>query len=430
MSAARLAYTLLYYVLLPLVVARLLWRSRRDRDYRRRIGERFGWVRPALVAEQPLIWLHAVSVGETIAAQPLIEALLQRYPGHRLLVTSMTPTGSAQVVERFGDRVAHCYAPYDTPDAVARFLRRTQPVLYLIMETELWPNSVAACRRRAIPVLLLNARLSAKSARGYQRFAALSRELMANLTAVSVQTEADAARFTALGLATQACQISGNVKFDLTLTPAQQHSAAQLRQRWQGEQRLLWLAASTHPGEEQQLLESFAELRQRFAGLLLVLVPRHPERAERLAAAVAEQGWQCRRQSEWRQSEAALPLEVDVLLGDTIGELLLFYGAADVAFVGGSLIARGGHNPIEPAVWGCPAVAGGSQYNFAEVSRLLCAAGGMALVDNSAQLTQQLTAWLSAPEQRRAVGAAAAAVAADNRGALARQLAAVADALN
>ncbi|MFW2421427.1 MAG: lipid IV(A) 3-deoxy-D-manno-octulosonic acid transferase [Porticoccaceae bacterium] len=422
MSAARLAYSALYYALLPVVVLRLLWRSRRDRDYRRRIAERFGFVAPQL-AGAPVIWLHAVSVGETIAAVPLIEALLVRYPKHRLLVTSMTPTGSAQVRQRFGERVAHCYAPYDTPTAVARFLRRTRPQLYLIMETELWPNSVAACRRRGIPALLLNGRLSAKSARGYQRFGRLSAELMANLSSISAQTESDAQRFIALGLAPAACTVSGNIKFDLHLLPTQRQAAERQRRLW-GSQRQVWLAASTHPGEEAQLLEAFALLRQRYPQLLLVLVPRHPDRAAAVAAQVADSGWQLARHRD--QSARPLSASVDVVVGDTIGELLVFYGAADIAFVGGSLIERGGHNPIEPAVWGCPVVAGASQYNFSEASQLLVAAGAMQLVAGSQELAERVADWLADSAARAAAGSAGERIAEQNGGALERQLAGIA----
>ena len=425
-NAARLAYSALYYALLPVVVLRLLWRSRRDSDYRHRIGERFGFVAPQLNGA-PVIWLHAVSVGETIAAAPLIEALLLRYPEHRLLVTSMTPTGSAQVRQRFGERVAHCYAPYDTPTAVARFLRRTQPQIYLIMETELWPNTVAACRRRGIPALLLNGRLSAKSARGYQRFGRLSAELMANLTAIAAQTDADAQRFIALGLPADACAVSGNIKFDLSLLPAQRQAAEQQRQLW-GSNRQVWLAASTHPGEEGQLLEAFALLRKRYPQLLMVLVPRHPDRAVSIAAAVAENGLQLARHSE--QCGAELLPSIDVVLGDTIGELLVFYGAADIAFVGGSLIERGGHNPIEPAVWGCPIVAGASQYNFSEASQLLIAAGAMQLVDGAQTLAESVASWLADSAARTAFGRAGERIAAQNGGALERQLGVIGAQLN
>lgn len=426
MSAARLIYSALYYALLPLVVARLLWRSRRDSDYRRRIGERFGWVARLQAAGRPVIWLHAVSVGETIAAAPLIEALLQRYPGHRLLVTSMTPTGSAQVRARFGDRVAHCYAPYDTPSSVARFLRRTRPRLYVIIETELWPNSVAGCRAHGIPVLLANARLSAKSARGYARFARLSGELMDGLSAVCAQTAADRERLLGLGLAARRCTVTGSIKFDLTIDDGQRQHAAALRQQWQGAvARPIWLAASTHPGEEVQLLAAFAALRRQFDNLLLVLVPRHPDRAAELDALVGAAGLAVQRHSRG----GPVAPTTDVLLGDTIGELLAFYGAADIAFVGGSLIPRGGHNPIEPAAWGCPVVAGESQYNFAQASELLVAAGAMEIV-SGAQLAARVGAYLVDPALRSAAGAAGRGVAERNRGALALQLTALADQLD
>ena len=256
----RLVYTVLFYLLMPLVILRLLWRARRAPAYARRWGERFG-LGPTLPTDRKVIWVHAVSVGETLAALPLIRALQQDYPDARLVVTTMTPTGSERVRAAFGDSVHHVYAPYDLPGAVARFLRRTHPELVVIMETELWPNTLLGCARRGIPVVLANARLSARSAAGYRRVAPLVRQMLADLSTVAAQTSDDGQRFVELGLSPERLVVTGNIKFDLDIDAARRHRAAELSRQWRGETgRPVWLAASTHRGEDAILLDAVASV--------------------------------------------------------------------------------------------------------------------------------------------------------------------------
>lgn len=415
----RFVYSLILYLATPLVLVRLLWRALRAPDYADRWGERFGWV-SAREDKSTVIWLHTVSVGEFLGALPLVRSLLQD-PDVQLLITTTTPTGSERVRAALGDRVWHVYAPYDLPDCVARFLRRTQPRMLLIMETELWPNTIAACARRKIPVLLINGRLSAKSARGYRRFSGLTRPMLQRLSMAGVQGQADAERFKALGLPPEACQITGNIKFDLTLDDSLRTRATRLREQWtKGSERLVWVAASTHQGEDEPILEAYQQLIQQVGvAPLLVLVPRHPERFDAVAAL-------CRRQNlvtVRRSRQEPVNAKTQVVLGDTMGELLLFFGASDVAFVGGSLVPNGGHNLVEPAAWGLPLLSGSSQFNFAEISRMLVDAGALVLADTPEQLAEQLAQLTQDPDLRRHRGEAALTVTKNNRGALGRTLA-------
>lgn len=412
----RLLYSALFYFLLPLVVLRMLWRSRHAVDYRRRLPERFGLfsARPELAA--PAIWVHAVSVGETLAAAPLIEILLHRYPEYRVIVTTTTPTGSERVHALFGDRVFHVYSPWDLPGAVQRFLRRTRPRLLLIMETELWPNMLHYCSASGCRIVLVNARLSERSARGYARLGGLTRQMLGQLDAVACQTDADGQRFLALGLPQAALRLTGSIKFDLELGAELRESANRLRQAFGTPHRPVLVAASTHAGEEEQLLAAFAAIR-RVAGnsldsCLLVLVPRHPERFEQVYKLCCKAGWQVARRSSGIDPGPG----DDILLGDTMGELLLLLGAATVAVIGGSLVEHGGHNVLEAAVWGVPAVSGPYMHNFAEISDLLTTAGGMVVLKEPDRLGQCLAELLGDPVRRRQMSEAALGVVADNRG--------------
>ena len=418
---ARLLYTLLIYLCLPLILLRLLWRGSRAPAYRRRWGERFGFVERLPDAQQ-VIWVHSVSVGETIAAAPMIRRLQKQYPAATLLVTTMTPTGSAQVKKIFGDSVEHCYAPYDMPDAIARFLSRTHPALLVIMETELWPNLIHACHRRAIPVVLANARLSAKSAAGYAKVGRLSRPMLNELTVIAAQTKADGERFTQLGVISKALEVTGNIKFDLQLDAALREKAALLKKQWQGSSaRPVCLAASTHRGEDEIILDAFSQVLEQRPDLLLVLVPRHPERFDEVAALCSEAGYQLQRRSDGGADDrTTLESSVQIVLGDTMGELLSFCGASDITFVGGSLIDVGGHNLIEPAAWGVPVLSGPYLFNFTEVSRLLVEAGGLAICATATELAEQVVTLLADPELHQQMSSAALAVTEANRGALDR----------
>lgn len=418
---ARLLYTLLIYLCLPLILLRLLWRGGRAPAYRRRWGERFGFVE-RLPDAQPVIWVHSVSVGETIAAAPMIRRLQKKYPDATLLVTTMTPTGSAQVKKIFGNRVEHCYAPYDMPDAIARFLSRTHPDLLVIMETELWPNLIHACHQRAIPAVLANARLSAKSAAGYAKVGRLSRPMLRELTAIAAQTKADGERFIQLGVSNTALEITGNIKFDLQLDAALREKAALLKKQWQGSSpRPVFLAASTHRGEDEIVLDAYSQVLEQRPDLLLVLVPRHPERFDEVAALCRERDYCLQRRSETGPGDSRqLESSVQILLGDTMGELLSFCGASDFTFVGGSLVDVGGHNLIEPAAWGVPVLSGPHLFNFTEVGRLLTEAGGLAISATATELAEQVIVLLVDTGLHQQMSSAALAVTEANRGALDR----------
>ena len=424
-SLPRLIYSVIFYFLTPVILLRLLYRGIKAPAYTKRWGQRFGFFTPPESSKE-IIWLHAVSVGETLAAVPLVKALQTKYPEHRLLITCMTPTGSERITAAFGDSVDHSYAPYDTPDAVARFLQRVQPKMLIIMETELWPNTVAACYKRQIPVILANGRLSEKSARGYARVSKLSGPMVAQLSAVAAQHGDDGGRFTALGLPAEKLHITGNIKFDLELNAQIRLSAEALRQQWDGtNQRPILLAASTHRGEDEIILQAFSLIKQSVNNALLVMVPRHPERFNQVGDLCLDAGYSLARRSNNDSTDNA-----DILLGDTMGELMTFFGACDIAFVGGSLVANGGHNMIEPAAWGKPTLSGLSVFNFAEVSRLLAEAGGLSLVEDAAALAESVIELMKNPEQDQQMGLSAQQFAEANRGALERLLAVIDNSLS
>lgn len=419
---ARFLYTAFFYLILPLVLLRLLWRASRAPAYRQRIAERFGFFRAP--AKTGGLWVHAVSVGESIAAAPVIEHFLAHNPDLPVAVTTMTPTGSERVRAMFGDRVFHVYAPYDLPDAIARFLNRVQPRVAVIMETEIWPNMVCQTAARGIPVVLANARLSARSARGYGRLGSLSRDVFSRFSQVVAQSAADGARFVDLGLADSKLTVSGSIKFDLDIPTQLRDQAIALRRDWLGA-RPVWIAASTHAGEDEVLLAAHRKLLVEYPDALLILVPRHPERFAKVAELIAGYDLPLERRSTALTAKVLTPLASDtsVVLGDTMGELLLLLGCADIAFVGGSLIEHGGHNSLEPAAWGLPVVTGSSDFNFAEISAMLMAAGGLEKIESDAALAELLLVWFADPVRRQRQGAAAKQVVDNNRGALQRLLA-------
>ena len=423
---ARLFYTVIFYLCLPLIAVKLLWRSRKAPAYRRRWGERLGFVAHLQKPESgQILWLHSVSVGETLAAVPLVKALQNQYPNAQIVVTTMTPTGSDRAVASFGDSVYHCYAPYDLPDAQARFHRRIQPDLLVIMETELWPNMIAACHQRGVPVVLANARLSQRSADGYDRVSALSKPMLAQLTTIAAQHQDDARRFVEIGAAPERVQVTGNIKFDLDLDASLHSKAEQLRAVWSANgARPVLLVASTHSGEDEPVIEAFASLRREFENLLLVLVPRHPERFNDVYALCSERFATARRSQHQQPSG-----DTAIVLGDTMGELASFFGACDIAVIGGSLVPVGGHNMIEAAAWGVPVVTGPHLFNFAEATRLMTDADAMQIVQNGDELADALAALLRNPERRRTMGISGRQVAEANRGALDRLLGLIANRL-
>ncbi|WP_296128700.1 lipid IV(A) 3-deoxy-D-manno-octulosonic acid transferase [Pseudomonas sp. Ga0074129] len=408
----RHLYTLLFHFGLPLVAGRLAWRAWQAPAYAKRIGERFAFGLPAL--KPGGIWLHAVSVGESIAAAPLVRELLARYPQLPITITCMTPTGSERIQAMFGGpeyagRVQHCYLPYDLPWAAARFLERVQPTLAVIMETELWPNHIHQCAARGIPVALANARLSERSARGYARFAKLTAPMLAELDLIAVQTALEAERFRSLGARPECVEVTGSIKFDLTIDPALLTRA----------QRPVWIAASTHAGEDEIVLAAHRQLLGQHPDALLILVPRHPERFNAVFDLCQRQGFGTRRRSTGEAVEAA----DQVLLGDTMGELLFLYALADIAFVGGSLVANGGHNLLEPAALGKPVLSGPHLFNFLEIAAQLRAAGALSETADADGLSQRIAQLWREPETAQAMRAAGLAVMQANQGALARLLA-------
>lgn len=411
----RTFYTLLLHLALPVILLRLAWRAWRAPAYARRVGERFALGLPAL--RPGGIWVHAVSVGESIAAAPLIRALQARHPELPLTVTCMTPTGSERIRALFGDRVQHCYLPYDLPWAASRFLDRLQPRLAVIMETELWPNHVHQCARRGIPVVLANGRLSARSARGYGRFAQLTGPMLAEMRWLAVQSEAEAERFRALGAGGEAVTVTGSIKFDLAVDPQLPERAAALRGQW-GAQRPVWIAASTHAGEDEIVLAAHRQLLAGCPEALLILVPRHPERFDGVFELCRREGLASVRRSAGEAVEAGTA----VLLGDTMGELLFLYALADCAFVGGSLVPSGGHNLLEPAALGKPLLSGPHLFNFLEIAARLAEAGALRQVSDAGSLAAAVGAFWSDPAKAARAGAAGKAVLEANQGALARLL--------
>lgn len=414
----RTLYTALFYLGLPLVAIRLWLRSRKAPAYAKRIGERFSYGMPTL---QPGgIWVHAVSVGESIAAAPMIRALLQRYPTLPVTVTCMTPTGSERIHAMFADepRIQHCYLPYDLPCAAARFLDRVQPKLAVIMETELWPNHIHQCAKRGIPVALANGRLSERSAKGYGRFSKLTAPMLAEMSLFAVQTEAEAQRFRDLGARPETVEVTGSIKFDLTIDPQLLQRAAELRGQWQALERPVWIAASTHEGEDEVVLNAHRRLLANHPDALLILVPRHPERFNSVFELCQREGFATVRRSTGATVDAA----TSVLLGDTMGELLFLYALADSAFVGGSLVPNGGHNLLEPAALAKPVISGPHLFNFLDIAAQLRSAGALAEVDDAEGLATEVQRLFELPRDAQRMAEAGLNVMRRNQGALQRLL--------
>ena len=408
----RWLYSLLLYLLTPLVFLRLWLRGRKAPEYRKRWSERFGHTPP--FSDKPRIWVHAVSVGETIASAPLVNALLEQYPDHVVLVTTMTPTGSAQVKRLFGDRVEHVYLPYDLPHCLARFLRAAKPDVLIVMETELWPNLFAACQKRNIPVMVINARLSERSFQGYRRFRALFAETFTYMY-VLAQADADAERFRKLGVLDEKLQIMGNLKFDQAVPDQAIEDGRKLRAAL-SPGRPVWIAASTHAGEDEQILAAHKKLQGINA--LLILVPRHPERFNEVASMVKRSGFISQRRSAGEKVRD----DLQVYVGDTLGELMMFLAASDMAFVGGSLVETGGHNPLEPAALGLPVITGPHWFNFAGIYPELFIDGAAQEIMDEEGLVAQLRQWLENEVMRKKAGMAGLEVVRQNKGALDRCL--------
>ena len=412
----RVLYTLTLYAMVPLLWLRLLWRGRRDAGYLRHLGERLGFG-PAVPGRGVLV--HAVSVGEVQAALPLIELILEREPrGGPVVLTTTTPTGRRRGESLFGGRVIRRYLPWDLPGAMRRFLSRTAPRAVVVLETELWPNLIHACAERSIPLIYANARLSARSAAGYRRFRRLIAPALARVTAFAAQTREDAARLVEIGARADRVAITGNTKLDAAPPAAVRESGQLLRHRF-GESRRVWIAASTHEGEEEMVLDAFARVREKAKGCLLILVPRHVERASRAAALARRRGYTVSLRSTGYDQVS------DVFLGDTMGELLVFYAASDLAFVGGSLVDVGGHNLLEPAMLGVPALTGPHTRNFANLAASLREAGAVRAVHGVEDLAGAVVELLRDPNRRHRMGEAGRNFVRANRGARDRTMAVI-----
>ncbi len=411
----RVIYSALLYLLMPLVFARLAWRSLRNPEYRRNWPERLGFA--TLNIQRPSIWVHAVSVGEAQAAREMILQLKETHPSCDIVVTTTTPTGRERVRQIFGDDVIGCYVPYDIPWAVKRFLDASRPRVAIIMETELWPNIIATCHRRNIPVVVANARLSERSAAGYAWLGAFVAAMLQQITVIAAQAQDDAERFVALGAPPARVHHTGSVKFDMHW-PASLIEQAQALRRTLGVERGVWIVASTHEAEETQLLDAYANVLCAIPDCLLLFVPRHPERFAPAAAL-------CRKRGFRTVLRSGTPLsceDADVYVGDTMGELGLFYAACDVAFVGGSLADVGGHNMLEPAAFGVPVLFGPHVHNFADIAQQLRSVGAARQVVDARQLADEVVALLRDANRRRHMGDAAMVFVEQNRGALSRLL--------
>lgn len=408
----RLLYNLLIHLGLPLALLALYKPKKGKPGFGARWAEHLGRT-PASGQEAPL-WIHAVSVGETLAISPFIRTLKAERPDLPILLTTTTRTGAEQAA-KLGDLVVHRYAPLDYPWAVAAFLKCIKPRALWVMETELWPNWLAACEARHLPVTIINARLSERSCQRYARFQGAFDTLSRPLTHLLCQHQDDAERFARLGIGRERLAVTGSIKFDIQLGDEVQARGQALRQQL-GQSRPVWIAASTHQGEDEQVLAAFDLVLQRHPQALLTLVPRHPERFDRVAELCAPYG--CVR----RTGGAPIRETDKVYLGDTMGELPLMLAAADVAFVGGSLVKVGGHNLLEPAALGKPCLSGPAYFNFSDITRQLVAQGGAALVADAAALGEKVSELLADEGERRQMGEQAHAVVLRNQGALARTL--------
>jgi len=402
-------YTLLTRLLLPLLPLYLYWRGRREPAYRERWRERFGQV-PAQVSSGP-VWVHAASMGEVQAVAPMLKQLLQLHPTQPILITTMTPAGAGHVERLFNGRVQHCYLPFDAPRPVTRFLERVAPVLGLIVEMELWPTLFLQARDRGIPLLLINARLSERSARRYARIRPLMASVLECPIRIAAQSHGDARRLRALGAPEERLAVTGSLKFDQTL-PASTREQGEALRRQIGQRRPVWIAASTRDGEEQQVLKAHRKVCEHAPEALLILVPRHPDRFGRVLRLCRESDWE----TITRSSGAAITTTTSVYLVDTLGELPMHYAAADLAFVGGSLVPEGGHNLLEPACLGKPILVGPHTFNAPDMVEGLIRVGACLQVKDAQHLAETLLRLLAQPEERAAMGRAGERLISANRG--------------
>lgn len=417
----RFFYSALLYLLSPLLIVYLAFRVIKSPDYRGRWGERFGLSR----LNKTDLLIHSVSMGETLAAIPLIRQIVQTHPELKITVTTTSPTGSAEVRKAFGDAVQHCYLPFDLPLCVGRFLSQLSPHSIIIMETELWPNLIAIAAKRGVGLMLANARLSAKSAAQYAKYPKLTQPMLKALDLIAVQTEDEAKRFIELGVDAAKVTVCGSLKFDLSISAERVAAAKELRLSWGRDAAPVWVAGSVHPGEFDAVLSAHRQVLAKWPQALLIMAPRHPEQFNALAELVTDKGFESVRRSEMKSQGQELSANIQVLVGDTMGELLTFYGAADQAFVGGSLIIHGGHNPLEPVAMALPVMVGPNHRDFAQITQMLNEAGSLRIVASAEELAENLVHYFESPALREKAAQAGLKVVAANRGAALRQFALV-----
>lgn len=411
----RFLYTILMLIALPIFIVRLFWKSINFRPYRQRILERLAIYKNFTVKPGGFL-IHAVSLGEVVLALPLIKALQANYPDLAITVTTTTPAGSQRVQEALAGKVAHVYMPFDLPWTIARFFHKVQPSCVIIMETEIWPHLINICAQRNVPVLIVNGRISDQSIGRYELIRFFIANVLKQVTVVATQSQRDSERFVRLGLPESKLQLTGNLKFDAQVNTTQIALGKELKAAC-GD-RLIWVAASTHPGEEEQVLAAFRQVKRSIPNCLLILIPRHPDRFQSVAELLNAQKFNFIRRSVSQECQS----NVDILLGDTMGEMTMYYAMADVAYVGGSLVPIGGHNLLEPSAVGVPSITGPHYMNFREIVALLQAADALTIVQNSDQLAQQIITLLQTDDLRARKGALALEVCMQNRGALEKTL--------
>lgn len=412
----RFVYVVLAYLLVPVAFGVVLWRGLRDRDYWRDMKQRFGFGIPPEPA--PSIWVHAVSVGEVQASAALVRALRVRYPRTPLVLTTVTPTGAQLARTLFDEGVHVRYVPYDLPGCVRRFFDRVRPLLAVILETELWPNLYHECGKRDVPLVLASARISPRSVGRYRLLVSLFRETLSHGIVIAAQSASDAERFKSIGANPARTHVTGNIKFDFVIPEALMSQGKELRGRYGGD-RPVWIAGSTHEGEEEIVLDAHAAVRRELGNALLVLVPRHPNRFEAVAALLRKRGVSFVARSRSPSADGA----VEVLLLDTLGELVTFYAASDVAFVAGSLVPIGGHNLLEPAALRLPILIGPHNFNSEDIARLLIEVGAANVVTDTRELAAEVLRLLKDAPARDEMGGAGRRALDENRGALQRLLA-------
>ncbi len=419
----RALYCIALYLLAPILGVQLLLRVSRDKKYLDRLSQRFGYGLNISAFTpnregQPRIWIHAVSVGEVNAAIPLVNRIHEKFPDCLIVMTTMTPTGAKQASDYLSNKISHCYLPYDFPGSVRRFVSLIQPVIAVFMETEIWPNYLACCSSRQIPIIFANTRLSEKSYRGYCNFKPLISKSLSYVDEFAIQSQMDAGRLRKLGARKESIHITGNIKFDITISDEMKQTALLLRHRL-GSQRPVWIAGSTHPLEEQKILDACREINQKCENALLILVPRHPERSSQILRQCKENGYKTLLYSNLQGS---ISKEIDIMVGDTMGELPMLIATSDVAFIGGSLVPVGGHNVLEASAVGVPVVFGPHMFNFQKISDQILAQGAGLQVENAGELAETICKLLNDPTSRKNYGDEGQRFVKENQGAVERVL--------